>query len=92
MSDEPPIVSLGARRFHNATHPAMLDPRTALEAAMEWLNDPTTPKAAHVIVIVGRDVEDGGSGTRYFQAGDYRHHGQMGLMLEGMHMIRESGK
>ena len=86
------ITSLGARRFNAANHPGGLNPRTALEAALEWLDNPESGKVQHVIVLVGRDAAEhpGASSTRFFQAGEYRHHAQMGLCLEAMHMIRES--
>lgn len=88
-----PIASLGVRRFYKAEKPAQIDPRTALEAAMEWI-DGDGKGATHIIVLVGRDMPDapGCAGTRFFQAGSYNHHGQMGLCLEGMHMIRDSGQ
>ena len=87
-----PVASLGARRFYAANHPSGLEPRTALEAALEWIDNPETGKVQHIIVLVGSDSPEhrGASGTRFFQAGEYRHHGQMGLCLEGMHMIRDS--
>lgn len=88
----PKISTLAAARFNKARHPSHLDPRAALAAALEWY-DAQTVKPAHIVVLVGTDVGDEGcSGTNFFQAGSYRHHGQMGLCLEAMHMIRESGE
>jgi hypothetical protein len=90
--DRPPVASLDAARFHRAEHPAHLNPRTALVAALEWY-DAQTEKPTHIQVLVGRDIgPEGCSGTKFFQAGAYRHHAQMGLCLETMEMIRESGK
>ena len=86
------ISSLDAKRFDRATHHSEIDPRTALMAALEWY-DAQEEKPAHIAVLVGREVGDEGcSGTKFFQAGTYRHHAQMGLCLEAMHLIRESGQ
>lgn len=88
MSDDN-VSSLAAARFHKNSDPAAHDPATALDAAREWLKE-LDHEPNHIIVMVGRDMPDGGSGTRYFQAGNYRHHAQMGLCHETMNMIRES--
>lgn len=94
MDDGP--ISLDAARFARTSVPAHLNPRAALEAALRWLDeqDAKGVKIRHVVVITGRDApdHDSGSGTKYFQAGDYRHHAQMGLCFEGMQMIRDSGQ
>lgn len=84
---------MDAARFNKASHPAHLDPRTALMAALEWYDAlEADDKPAHITVLVGRNVGDEGcSGTKFFQAGTYRHHSQMGLCFEAMNMIRESG-
>lgn len=84
------ISSIGVAKFDRATHPQGLSPRHALEKALADY-DAVEKKPVHIIVMFGRDMEDGSSGTRYFQAGAYRHHAQMGLCLEAMHMMRESG-
>jgi len=85
------VTSFASARFYKRQDPAIHNPRSALEVATEWFDQNPEPPN-HCIVIFGRDTADGGSGTRFFQAGTYRHHGQMGVMLEGMNMIRESGK
>lgn len=89
-----PVSNLDAARFNKAESPDQLNPRTALVAALEWYDEEIRAgrSIAHVIVLTGRDspAHVGASGTRYFQAGTYRHHGQMGLCLEGTHMIRDS--
>jgi hypothetical protein len=89
-----PVASIGAARFDRATHPEEVSPRDALTAALDWVDglhddDPAT----HIIVLIGRDTPEKqtASGTKFFQAGTYRHHAQMGLCLEAMHLIRESG-
>lgn len=78
-------------RYNRITDPAAHSPRAALEAALAAYDelDPAE-RPTHIIVLTGRDLDDGGSGTRYFQAGSYRHHAQMGLLHEGAQMIRES--
>lgn len=91
MTDEPGNVSsLGAARSNKAEDPADLDLVTALDAAREWIGS-LDHKPEHVIVLVGRDMPDGSSGTRCLQAGTYRYHSQQGLCFEGMQMLRESG-
>lgn len=84
MTDE-----IAVARFNKTDDPAKSRPLDALEAAKKWIESDVG--AEHVIVLVGRTTEDGSSGTRFFQAGKYPHHATMGLCLEGMHMIRESG-
>lgn len=81
-------IDLAARRFHQGSDkPRDTSINDMLAAASEHIRE--TPEVEHVIVIIGRTI-DGASGTKFFQAGSYTHHGQMGLMLEGMHMVRES--
>lgn len=88
------VSSIGAAQFKRTDKPAHLRPVTALDAAYEYVrddNDIENP-ISHIIVIIGRDVgPEGCSGTMFKQAGSYRHHAQMGLCLEAMHMMRESG-
>ena len=84
MTDE-----IAVARFNKTDDPAKSRPLDALEAAKKCIE--SEGSVEHVIVLVGRTMEDGSSGTRFFQAGSYPHHGMMGLCLEGMHMIRESG-
>lgn len=89
-----PVASLASARFDRATHPEELTGRDALVAALAWWDScPADEKPTHVIVMIGRDTpgKTTASGTKFFQAGTYRHHAQMGLCLEAMHQIRESG-
>lgn len=83
------IRSLGAARMEKILDPAAHDPTAALEAAADWIRT-MTDKPDHIIVLVGRTTPDGGSMTRYFQAGKYPHHAQQGLVVEGAAMMRES--
>lgn len=87
MGDEP--TKLNVARFNRVTDPAAHDATTALDAAYEWIRT-LDHKPDHIIVLVGRDMPDGSSGTRFFQAGSYRHHAQQGLCSEGAMMIREN--
>lgn len=95
MTDEPPpVASMASARFERATRPEELTGRDALVAALDWWDScPADEKPTHVIVMIGRDTpgKTTASGTKFFQAGTYRHHAQMGLCLEAMHQIRESG-
>lgn len=95
MTDEPPpAASLDAARFYKAGKPEFASSRSAIVAALEYYDScPADEKPTHIMVLVGRDASEnlGASGTTFFQAGTYRHHAQMGLCLEAMHMIRESG-
>lgn len=90
------VASIGAARFARTDVPAHLDPRTAIEAALQSYDKKMEDgaKISHVIVIMGYDnpAHPSGSGTKFMQAGSYRHHAQMGLCLEGMEMIRDSGQ
>jgi hypothetical protein len=84
------VASLAMKRFEKDGDPTAHDPRAALEVALEWI-DANPNKPDHVIVLIGRTTEDNSSGTKYFQSGKYPHHAQLGLVFEGMHMIRDSG-
>ena len=88
----PRVASIASARFDRAVHCEDVSPRDAIVAALEWV-DKAEAKPAHVIVMIGQDTpgKATASGTKFFQAGTYRHHAQMGLCLEAMHLIRESG-
>lgn len=89
-----PVASIAAARFERAVHSEDVGPRDALQAALDWFDGcPADDKPDHVIIMIGRDTPNlaTASGTKFFQAGTYRHHAQMGLCLEAMHRIRESG-
>lgn len=83
------VRSFGVARFNKISDPAAHDATTALDAAREWIKT-LDHSPDHIIVLIGRDMPDGSSGTRFFQAGSFRHHAQQGLCAEGAHMIRES--
>lgn len=85
------VVSIGAARFNKISQsPQDCNPRDALEAAIAYL-DFDEDKPDHIIVLFGRTPTDGGSATKWFQAGSYEYHAQMGLLYEGAQMIRDNG-
>lgn len=85
------ISSLAVARFNRDRRTEAHDPVTALDAAKEWIAE-CEEKPDHVIVLVGRTTKDGGSATRFFQAGQYPYHAQYGLVIEGGNMIRENDR
>lgn len=87
--DQDNVRSIGAARFNRNTDPAAHDPITALDAAYDWIKS-LDQKPEHIIVLIGREMSDGASGTQFFQAGNYPYHAQQGLCSEGALMIRES--
>lgn len=84
MTDEIAIA-----RFSRNKSPDTTKLADCLEAAKKEIEDGSWD---HVIVLFGRTTDEGASGTKFYQAGVYPHHGQMGLCQEGMLMIRESGQ
>lgn len=72
------VSSLGAKRFEKQTHPMKVNPADALDAARAWIeagND-----ATHILIVIGTKLNDGGDvQTKFFQAGNYDVHGQIGL-------------
>lgn len=89
--DDGKVVDFAVARFHANGNTGAHDPITALDAAREWIEQ-CEEKPHHVIVLTGRVLEDESCGTRFFQAGQYKYHAQMGLLMEGMSMIRDNGK
>lgn len=85
------VTSIGAARFDKAEDVSTLDPRDALEAALAYLADPENPPYDHIIICCGRTPENGGSAAKWFQAGKYEYHAQMGLLFEIGQMIRDNG-
>lgn len=90
MSDEDnDVPKLSVARFHKNTDPAAHAPSAALDAAYEAIRTGETIPD-HIIVLFGRNTENGASAHRFFQAGSYNYHAQAGLCMEGMMQIRES--
>jgi len=86
--NKPAVDELAIKRLEKCEDPAKTPLETVFDAGKAWALE---SNADHVIIIVGRNTDDGGSATRFFQGGNFRHHAQMGLLWEGQHMIRESG-
>ena len=87
MSDDEKIISFGAKRFLQSDKPRDTKIEDCFDAAREFVRENGSD---HVIICIGRDHEDGGSLTKWFQAGNFRYHSMMGLLFEVGHMIRES--
>lgn len=86
------VINLTVARFNQGNADASdHSPQDALEAAMAYLDDPEMGNPDHIIVCLGRTPEDGGSATKWFQAGSYEYHAQMGLLFETQQMIRGDG-
>lgn len=86
MSD---IDEFSLRRFDKITDPAAHGPTAALDAAKKWIMEqPEEDRTQHVIVFCGRTTPDGGSAHRFFQAGSYPHHAQLGLIMAGLGMLQ----
>jgi len=85
-----PVASLTLARWNKSERPQDHGPLSALDVARAWIAE-QAEQPEHIIVVIGRTTSDNSSATKYFQAGSYTHHSQMGLMLEGMHMMRDSG-
>jgi hypothetical protein len=75
------------KRLEKMQDPSKTPLELACDAAKAWVKE---SGAEHVIIVVGRSDGENGSATRYFQAGTYSYHAQMGLLWEGQQMIRES--
>lgn len=84
------VDEIALRRFDRTSDPKQCRPTDALEAARAWIEQDEKGKGTqHVIVFVGRSDPDGGSFTRYFQAGSYSTHAQLGLCFEATKMLTE---
>lgn len=82
---------LAVARFGRTDKPQGLNPLTALDACKAWIADlPEDERPEHIIVFTGKTQENGASGTRFFQAGDYGAHAQFGMIMSGLFMIHES--
>lgn len=86
MSDDK-IISFGANRFRKSEEVDKTRIEDAIEAAKEFLQE---SGGDHIIICCGRTTDDGISGTKFFQAGSFSYHGQMGLLYEVQNMIRDS--
>ena len=91
------IDELAAKRFARGSDKPQENSITdMLSAVMAHVRNPEdieghAAPVEHVIVLVGKaHPVDGASLTKFFQAGSFRYHAQMGLLFEGMHQMRES--
>jgi len=93
MSDDSNIMDFAAARFEKTTDARDTSPNDALAAARKWVEqcDAAGEPVEHIIILTGHTAVDGGSSTRYFQAGKYEYHSQIGLCTEGGLMIRDNG-
>jgi hypothetical protein len=87
------VTDFAAARFEKNTNTEDCAPGDALAAARKWLEEceKEGKPIEHVFVIMGRTSEDHGSASRYFQAGKYPYHAQVGLVFDAALMLRENG-
>jgi hypothetical protein len=86
------VDELAVRRFDKETEADKCKPLDALEAAKKWiLERPEDEAVEHLIIFTGRTTPEGASATRFFQAGSYASHAQIGLIESGKMQIYESG-
>lgn len=75
---------------HNVDCPNHPDALDALQLARDWAErEERTP--THVVVFMATAHEGGGDGIKFFQSGDYRAHAQVGMVIEGLDLLRGSG-
>lgn len=84
------VSSLTAKRFEKFERPKEHTPTSILDYVKEWI-DGSDAEPDHVIILVGRTAKDNQSATRFFQAGSYAPHAQMGLLMMGMQMMHNTG-
>lgn len=84
------VDELALKRFNSTADARKTRPQDVLQAAIAACDAEDAP--VHVIVLFGRVMEDGASGTRFMQGGNFAYHAQLGLLEEAKLMIRESGE
>lgn len=87
------VASFALARADKGSKPREHRPEDALDLARAWIEQcgpEDVPQ--HIIVFLGRTNSDNSSGTKYFQTGSFSSHGQVGLVIEGLDMLRDSGK
>lgn len=85
------VVSLGLARADAGTKPREHKPTDALDLARAWIEESGLEAPDHIIVFLGRTNSDNSSGTKYFQTGSFSSHAQVGLVYEGLDLLRNSG-
>lgn len=91
---EPPaasnVASFALAKADKGSKPAEHAVTDALDLARDWIRENArTP--SHIIVFLARANEDGSDGIKYFQSGIYRSHAQVGMVIEGLEMMRGVG-
>lgn len=87
------VVSFALARADKGSKPREHRPADALDLARAWLEEAGEEnQSQHIIVFLGRTNSDNSSGTKYFQTGSFSCHAQVGLVIEGLEMLRDSGK
>lgn len=60
------VCSFHVARFNRISDPAAHEAITALDAAREWIKT-LDQSPNHIIVMIGTDLPDGCSGTKFFR-------------------------
>lgn len=84
------VKSLALARAQKGATPEMSPAMQALDIARDWVRE-SGIEPAHVIVFIAREYEEGADGIKYFQTGSYRPHAQVGMVIEGLDILRGSG-
>lgn len=86
------VASFALARADRGSKPREHKPADALDLAREWMEQcGPDNQPDHIIVFMGRTNSDNSSGTKYFQTGNFSAHAQVGLVYEGLDMLRGSG-
>lgn len=83
------VASIALARVDKGSHPRDHVATDALDLARAWIEEADAPPD-HIIVFMGRTMSDNSSGTKYFQTGSFSAHAQVGLVYEGLDMLRKS--
>lgn len=86
------IADFNLARADRGTKPREHAVEDALDLARAWMKEcGPENQPDHIIVFLGRTNRDNSSGTKYFQTGTFSSHAQVGLVYEGLDMLRHSG-
>lgn len=84
------VKSFALARAEKGAMPKSFPALDALQLARDWAErEERTP--IHVVVFMATAHEGGGDGIKFFQSGDYRAHAQVGMVIEGLDLLRGSG-
>jgi hypothetical protein len=87
------VTDFALARADKGSKPREHRPADALDLARAWMekcgpdNQPD-----HIIIFLGRTHSDNSSGTKYFQTGNFGCHAQVGLVWEGLELLRSTGR